>query len=110
VGVLGTVFAIAMAHSDVKSIWDQFAFFLGLFGGGLGGVFLLGIFTRRTNGRGAVAGLLGSAFLQFYLIRFTGMNPWFLAFTGMFGCIGIGYLASLFLLEKPRDLKGLTWA
>ena len=36
VGVAGTALALFLAGSDIKSLWDQFVDFLGLFGGGLG--------------------------------------------------------------------------
>lgn len=103
VGVLGTAFAICMAHSDIKSIWDQFAFFLGLFGGGLGGVFMLGIFFKRCNGFGASVGLIGSGVLQFLLITLADLNPWFMAFTGMFGCVLLGLVASMFGGKPARE-------
>ncbi len=108
VGLLGTGFALAMAHTDVKSLWDQFAFFLGLFGGGLGGIFLLAIFTRKTHGSGAAMGLIGSGVVQFLLISFTSMNKWFFAFTGLFSCLLIGYIASLVLPGVKKDDEGLT--
>ena len=108
VGVLGTVFAVGMAHTDVKSLWDQFAFFLGLFGGGLAGIFLLAIFTRRAHGTGAVIALIGSGAVQFLLIQFTSMNKWFFAFTGLFSCLLIGYLSSLIVPGKEKDDEGLT--
>jgi len=107
IGILGTGFALLLAHSDIKSIWDQFAFFLGLFGGGLGGVFILGIFTKRANGLGAACGLIISGMVQFWLLEFSDINKWFFAFTGLFSCLIIGYIASL-LFKNNKPIKGLT--
>ncbi len=56
-GILGTVFAIILASTDFKSLWDQFIVLIGLLGGGLGGLFILGIFTTRANSIGAGMGL-----------------------------------------------------
>jgi solute:Na+ symporter, SSS family len=49
VDVAGTGFAIYMAYLQSPSVWNQFLKIMGLFGGGLGGLFLAGIFTRRTS-------------------------------------------------------------
>lgn len=68
-GVVGTGFALVMALTDIKSIWDQFIMILGLLGGGLGGLFVLGIFTRRANGPGAIVGLLASGMVQYVMVN-----------------------------------------
>ena len=41
----------------------------GLLGGGLGGLFVLGIFTRRANGPGAIVGLLASGMVQYVMVN-----------------------------------------
>src|SRR5690606_37950490 len=40
VGAAGTIFALFMATWDIQSLWDQLNTFIGLFAGGLGGLFL----------------------------------------------------------------------
>ncbi len=55
---------------------------MALLGGGFVGVYILGMFTRRANGFGAVAGALGSAFAAL-------------------SCIAFGYLFS-FLRPAPQ--------
>ncbi|MGI9543760.1 MAG: sodium:solute symporter family transporter, partial [Cyclobacteriaceae bacterium] len=52
-GLLGTGFALLIAYADIKSLWDSFIGILGLFGGAMCGLFMLGIFTTRANGKGA---------------------------------------------------------
>ncbi|MHC4296279.1 MAG: sodium:solute symporter family protein [Planctomycetota bacterium] len=52
-GVFGTGCALLMATYPIKSLWDFFLAMLGLLGGGLAGLFILGIFTRRANSTGA---------------------------------------------------------
>jgi len=108
VGLLGTGFALMMAQWEIKSLWDQFATFLGLFGGGLGGLFVLAIFTRRAHGAGAVVGLLASGAVQFALRQFHPLHPWFYAVTGIASCVVVGYLASLLIPTRRRPLDGLT--
>ena len=46
--------SLLLASFDVGSLWDTFQAGMGLFGGGLAGLFALGILTRRANGPGAL--------------------------------------------------------
>jgi cyclically-permuted mutarotase family protein len=108
VGLLGTALALLMARWHIQSLWDQFATFLGLFGGGLGGLFLLAIFTRRAHGLGAIVGLLASGAVQFALQRLHPLHPWFYAVTGIASCFVIGYVASLVIPARGKPLAGLT--
>ncbi|MFW6162132.1 MAG: sodium:solute symporter family transporter, partial [Planctomycetota bacterium] len=107
-GLLGTAFALTMAQWQVKSVWDQFATVLGLFGGGLGGLFLLAIFTRRAHGVGAIIGLLGSAAVQYLIQTTVSLDPRFLAVTGMGSCFVIAYVTSLLIPAGRKPLDGLT--
>jgi SSS family transporter len=107
-GVVGTVFALVMASTDIKSIWDQFIMILGLLGGGLGGLFVLGIFTRRANGPGAIVGLLASGVVQYAVKTHTALHSFMFALTGMVSCVVIGYLVSFFFPRAARDLDDLT--
>jgi len=108
VGLLGTLFAVSMAEWGIKSLWDQFGSFLGLFGGGLGGLFLLAIFTRRAHGVGAVVGLLASGGVQLAIRRLHPLHPWCYAVTGIVSCFAIGYIASLVIPARRKPLDGLT--
>ena len=107
-GLMGILFAILMATWDVKSLWDEFQKILGLVLGGLGGLFLLGLLTRRANGPGAVMGLLGSVLVQIWVSR-TGMVHLLLyAGTGFISCFLIGYVSSLFFPGRSKDIVPLT--
>jgi len=110
VGLAGMGFALVMTGWDIKSLWDQFLKLIGLVGGCLGGLFLLGIFTRRAHGPGAVVGLVVGACVQFVLYWFVGDRVIFLlySFTGLAACVGVGYLASLILPARRKPLAGLT--
>lgn len=108
VGTAGTIFALMMAQWDIKSLWDQFTTFIGLFGGGLGGLFILAIFTRRTNGIGAIIGLIGSGLVQFILKQTTALHPWSYVINGIISFLVIGYLISILIPVKQKPLAGLT--
>ncbi len=108
VGLCGMFFALAMATWDIQSLWSQFVKYIGLFGGGLGGLFILAIFTRRAHTTGAMVGLIGSAVIQFFLTTEDIVHGVMFAATGMISCFVIGYIASLILPAKGKDLSGLT--
>ena len=108
IGLSGMAFALAMATWDIKSLWNEFSKYIGLFGGGLGGLFVLAIFTRRANWRGAIAGLVVSAIVQFFLKMTDAVHGVLFAATGMISCFAVGYIVSLFVPDEGKDLTGLT--
>lgn len=101
-GIAGTIFALLMASWNIQSLWDQFQLYVGLFAGGLGGLFLLGMTTRRANGRGAVIGLVCSAIIQYFLTYYTHMHVLLFAATGFVSCYVLSYLFSL-LFQAQRQ-------
>jgi Na+/proline symporter len=100
-GFLGVLFAVMLANMDIKSLWDEFQRVLGLIIGGLGGVFVLGIFSRRANGFGALIGILGSAAVQYLLSLNQAVHLLLYTATGVISCVVLGLLASF--LSKPKD-------
>lgn len=57
IGIVGILFAFMMVSWDIKSLWDEFQKILGLIVGSLGGMFLLGILTKKANTKGIMVGL-----------------------------------------------------
>ncbi len=104
IGILGCGIAVLLASWGISSLWDQFNLIVGLFAGGLGGIFILGIFFRKVNGHGALLGLILSGLIQYLFREYTGIHLLMYAFTGMISCIIIGYFASLFI-GKVNDEK-----
>ncbi|MBD0852200.1 sodium:solute symporter family transporter [Maribacter arenosus] len=99
-GVLGVLLALWMASSNIKSLWDQFYRYLGLFTGGLGGMFLLGMLTKKANATGTLLGLVVSALLIWYISVFTEINFLMYAFFGVASCFIFGYIFSLIFKDK----------
>ena len=99
-GIIGTGTAAWMAFMDISSLWDMFLIIVGLFGGGLAGLFVLGAFTKKANSTGALIGFAISIVVQ-YLVQ---QNPsiHFLAYgaTGIGSCVVAGYAASLILRDR----------
>ncbi len=109
-GVVGTSLALMMATWGISSLWDQFNMIVGLFTGGLGGIFLLGIFSKRTNGAGAVAGLVLSALLQYAIKEYTDVHLLLYSFTGMIAAVITGYLVSSFTGSNTPHAEDYTLA
>jgi len=99
-GVLGVLLALWMASSNIKSLWDQFYRYLGLFTGGLGGMFLLGMLTKKANATGTLLGLVVSALLIWYISVYTEINFLMYAFFGVASCFVFGYIFSLIFKSR----------
>jgi len=93
-GILGTGAAIWLAFSPTTSLWDQFNTFLGLLMSGIGGLFLMGVFSKRINGFGAICGLCGSLVIILWIQQATSLSFLMYGVIGMPACYGIGWLAS----------------
>lgn len=103
IGVAGVLLALWMAHSNIKSLWDQFYKFLGLITGGLGGMFLLGILNKKANATGTLLGVLISAVLIWYLTMYTQINFLMYSFFGLTSCFISGYLLSLVFPDRKAS-------
>ena len=108
IGVFATTVALIMVSFDIKSATLFFTSILGLFSSGLGGLFALGIFTRRSNGIGAFIGAITSALCLVYIKFYTDINFYFYAFIGFVVCFIVGYFASLIIPEREKSMEGLT--
>jgi solute:Na+ symporter, SSS family len=108
VGIFGAGVALIIASTDIRSIYTMFLEVLGLLGGTLSGLFVLGIFSRRASGRGALIGAILSAAIVFSVRLTHPLNVYAYAPIGMFACVTIGWLISLAYRADPRSLDGLT--
>ena len=107
-GGLATVVGVLMARQRVDSLFDRLMEILGLFGGGLGGIFVLGIFTTRAHSRGAWLGFAGSCVVLFVVKTFTTVHLLAYMAVGLLSCFGFGYVCSLLWPSVEKDLRGLT--
>ena len=99
-GAVATATSIALATFDIGSLWDTFQGMMGLLGGGLAGLFALGIFFRRANGGGAMAGAIASVFILYWVQQRTDLHFFLYGAVGILSCIGIGLLASAFFAPR----------
>ncbi|MDR2439350.1 MAG: sodium/solute symporter [Planctomycetaceae bacterium] len=96
-GLLGMALALFLVTWDVKSLWDQFNTFLGLFTGTLGGLFMMGVFSKRINSVGAMSGLILSFTVVLGVHLYTPLSFLLYGLLGMISCYVTGYVISLFL-------------
>jgi solute:Na+ symporter, SSS family len=106
VGVVGMGAALWIARSDVRSLFEAFLNVIGMFGGTISGLFILGIFTRRANGPGALLGALASASAVWAV--HSHVHFYWYAFTGIVTCVVVGYLASFCFPRANKDIRGLA--
>ena len=107
-GVLGTLLGLVFIDPEIKSLFDTFLKVIGLFMGVLGGLFVLGVMTRRANARGAMVGALVGTAVMFSLWMFTRVEDYLYTACGIAACFVAGYLASILLPQPQPDLAGLT--
>jgi Na+/proline symporter len=108
VGIVGTAAALVLATANVRSVYNVFLEILSLFGGTLAGLFVLGIFSRRASGSGAVSGAVAS--MAAVVTAKVLWSPSFFVFAplGMTVLVASGYVASFVVPSRPKDLTGLT--
>jgi SSS family transporter len=70
--------------------------------GGLLGVFLLGVLTKRTNERGAIVGMVCGLALNLSLWFFTQVSFTWYVVLGSLTTFAVGYAASLFIAPAPH--------
>jgi SSS family transporter len=107
-GITGTVLGLMFVSPDIRSLFDQFIKVIGLFMGVLGGLFCLGILTRRANGWGALAGAVVGALVMGLMPVYTQVNGYLYAFIGISTCFIVGYVVSLITPKRQKEICGLT--
>ena len=94
-GVIGTVTAMILATFEVDFLFDFFLKLIGLLGGGIAGVFLLAVFSKRATAFGAWAGLIAGSGMTAFVVFCTTINFLLYAAIGCVTCVAVGYVASI---------------
>ena len=100
IGIISLSFAFLMATWNIASLWDEFNKILGLILGSMGGLFMLGMLTKRANSSGAIIGIIVSIIVQLFVAKFQIFHLLLYTSSGFISCFFVGYLASLFFKEK----------
>ncbi len=96
-GVAGTGLGLLFIAPEIKSLFDSFIKVIGLFMGVLGGLFLLGMLTRRTHARGALFGVISALIVLILVWQRTGLQAYLYPFVGVGSCFLIGWVMSAVL-------------
>jgi SSS family solute:Na+ symporter len=108
IGLTGTLFALFMATWNIQSLWDEFNKLVGLIIGSLGGLFLLGILTRKANGPGALIGIGISILVQTVVSNHQTVHLLMYTATGVVSCFVFGWLGSFLFPGQNKQTEGLT--
>lgn len=107
VGIVGTSMALLLAGTNPKSLMVVWSQIVSLMGGGVVGVYSLGMFTKRVNGFGAVCGAIASIVITLLVKLYTPLHWSTYMPIAILSCMVVGYLCSLFS-PQTKDLEGLT--
>ncbi len=107
-GAAGTALGLLFIDPANRSLFDSFIKVIGLFMGVLGGLFALGILTRRATGWGSLLGALAGAAVMGLLPIYTQINGYLFAAIGIVTCFTVGYAASCVLPGESHSIEGLT--
>lgn len=106
-GTCGTLIGLYFIKAGQSGMIDLFQQVLGMLGGPVVGLFILGVFSKRTSGTAALIGLIVGGFLVFYL-QTLGLATYIYAIGSVFSSTLIAYLLS-FAFPNKKDINGLTY-
>jgi len=109
VGTLGTLIACLMAAFPVKSLFFFFQEVIGLFGSAIAGIFVLGIFVKRSNWIGTLMGALLSIIVLVFVKYSTPINFYIYPLIAIPICVISGYLFSLIIPVEEKNIEGLVY-
>jgi solute:Na+ symporter, SSS family len=94
-GIVSTAGALIIYYSNIRSMWDFFIAFFGLFSGVLCGIFVLAIFFKRVKAGSALLAAIAS-FVIMQFVWYKGLvHPLLYAAVGVVVCVLLGYVFSL---------------
>tara|TARA_R110002096_G_scaffold26518_21_gene81828 strand:- start:3582 stop:6107 length:2526 start_codon:yes stop_codon:yes gene_type:complete len=99
-GGFGTLFALILAWGDIESAWKTFLTIIGFVMGPLCGIFLLGMFTKRGNAKGAILGAALGVGILIWARYFTPMSGLLYAPLGIATAFAGGIIGSMALRDR----------
>ncbi|MCC4085370.1 sodium:solute symporter [Enterococcus faecalis] len=111
VGIFSILVSLIMAHSDIKSAYEWFNGFMGLVLGLLGGVFVLGFFSKKANKYGVYASLSAATIVMVsikYFLPEDAVNYWAYSLISISVSLVTGYFVSLLTGNKVSAPKYTT--
>ena len=109
-GSIGILLALLMATWNILSLFDYFNYILGLMASGLGGLFIMGIFFKRINGKSALIGFIFGIVSLLLINNFTEIHFLLYGFLGIFISVSVALISSFIFPSSHKNLNGLTYA
>jgi SSS family solute:Na+ symporter len=107
-GLLGLGVALYMAGLSISSMFQTWNEMCALLGGGFIGIYILGMFTKRANTIGVIAGAIASIVAIIIAKQYTPMHWALYTPFAVFTCLVVGYFVSLVTPGAQKDMHGLT--
>ncbi|MBR6926284.1 MAG: sodium/solute symporter, partial [Bacteroidaceae bacterium] len=107
-GLIGMFIAILMAMVDIQSLLDYFNTILGLLSGGIGGLFMMGIFFPRIGSRAALIGFLCGTGVVIWMNFCTPASFLLFGFVSMAVSVIVALCLS-YIWPQREEQRGLTW-
>lgn len=108
VGGLGIAAALFLADFKSPSIWDLANRLITFITSATLGIFALGLFSRKANEIGVIAGIIAGMASTYYLKNYTAMSYWFYPLTGSIVTYSVGIAVSLVTGGNKKSINGLT--
>jgi Na+/proline symporter len=102
-GVLGTATAALLATYEIRSLWTAFLQIIGLCLGALGGLFALGVFSKRASSVHAWIGVMASVAAIYAATQTDEVHDLLLSAIGVMTCLLVGGLATLLVPRAGAD-------
>ncbi|KEI07512.1 sodium:solute symporter [Clostridium botulinum] len=103
IGIVSIVVSIILAHSNLNSAFAWFNGFIGMVLGLVGGLFGLGVFSKKANSKGALLGFVVAVIVSVGIKYYTKVNFWAYSIISIAVCMIFGYIFSLMFKEKVKD-------
>jgi len=107
VGLAGTVSALVLASTDIRSVYTTVLELMGVLGGTLAGCFAFGSFSWQATGGGAWLGATVSAITVFLMRSIQPLSVYAYASIGIIVCVGVGWMSSFNFAVPRKELHGL---
>lgn len=108
VGALGIAAALFLADFKTPSIWDLANRLISFITAATLGIFALGLFSKKANEIGVIAGIIAGIASTWFLKENTNLSYWFYPFTGSGITYVVGVAVSIAFGGNRKDIKGLT--
>jgi SSS family solute:Na+ symporter len=110
IGLFGISSAFYLNSFETPSLWDLFLRVAGIIAATTIGTFALGLFSRKTNEIGVLAGIVAGMLATYFIAKDETIIFWLYPIYGSLVTLAIGYAVSIATGGNQKNIDGLTWA